>query len=294
MTAMVNEIVHEATGIVDEVIHDAEELFPPRPGGLVDKHRRRKAEAESARLEGADSAVEHVGRNKVTVFRMADQSAEIASATTLVLTGASALQPILGRDPNRKRAVIIAVDAPIVISTTLAAASDPQNVASAPGLRASGVILPVGVPYVIEHQSEVYAVLVTSPMSAPAGSVTLQGNGAVTNPAASGVIVSTPALTGTYSITTTTYVEGGTTADSDNMKFVFGASTPHLVYPGSVVAPVSRTFVVTLNNQSVQVAALAAASGASAVYHAQIISTPVLLAATSTRVSVSTEVYDPE
>ena len=47
------DIISEAEAVVEGLFRDAEELFPPKPGGLVDQHRKRKA-AEAAAAEQAE------------------------------------------------------------------------------------------------------------------------------------------------------------------------------------------------------------------------------------------------
>src|SRR5215469_6079831 len=92
------------TRVVDEIVHDAEELFPPRPGGLVDRHRRRRA-AEEAAAEAARNQEEQIGERAYKAVKVAPESPEAFSAQAVTIAaGQSAL--ILGASPYRYRAVV--------------------------------------------------------------------------------------------------------------------------------------------------------------------------------------------
>lgn len=292
MADIITEVVDEAEALV----HDAEELYPPKPGGIVDQHLKRKAAEEAAREAGSTSDVAEIGRNKVRAVRTVPQAAELATATTVVVGTANPRQQVLGRDVHRKRAVITALDAPVVLAYSLAAAGDPQNAASAVGQRASGVVLPVGQPYAIEHQGEVYAVAISGAAYTAAGpQASTYAYAAVTSPAAYGNIVNITGLpSGIYSIGWTAELEGTVSAtDVDNFRLVVNGTLVGKGLSAGVTGIYPQQAVqvaVTTGSISVQTTG---AGTVGAVYSAQLVVTGLAVTVTSARVSVSTEIYDP-
>lgn len=298
MTTLFDEVTEVTTEVIDVITHDVEELFPPKPGGLVDRFRKRRAEEEAAQEAGATSEVESLGRNKVRAVRTADQSSEIASATTIVINATTnPVQRILGRDPNRKRAVIMALDAPVILTYSLAAASDPQNAANGPGLRASGFVLPVGMSYTIQHQGEVYAIAPATAYGPPVGVASSAAYGSAAAPGAFGNVVSVSNLAaGIYNVSWTVSLEGTVSAsDIDNFRLVASSVLiTRSVNPGAVGAYVQGQAQVNVTSGGAVLVQSNGAATAGSTYAAQLICTPVSLVAGNARVSVSTEVYDPE
>lgn len=143
------------------IMQDAEELFPPRPGGMVDTARKQKqAEADqAASLEGA-GAPDARARNDVPVN---DRAAELARARTFsVVTGGNAIVELLGQDGMRRNAVVMTLDEPVVISFSQQAAEDPRNEVNAAGLSANGFTLPVNVPLTLNTRSIIYCTATSS------------------------------------------------------------------------------------------------------------------------------------
>jgi hypothetical protein len=122
---------------------DAEDLFPPVPGGMVDTARR-KAAADAAQLQELGPPADP--RVKVDVPVM-DKGAELGRARTYSLSTSSVVNPVelLGRDEDRRYAAIMTLDEPVVISFSEQAAQDSRNAVNAAGLSANGFVLPVGV-----------------------------------------------------------------------------------------------------------------------------------------------------
>ena len=136
-----------------------EDLFPPKPGGMVDTARQKAAaDAEQA------AAAETVPREPKIDVPVAEYGTELARARTYsVSTGGT--QPgteLLGRDDNRRVAVIMTLDEPVVISFSVQAADDPRNQVNAAGLSANGFVLPVNVPVPVPSKSIIYCTATSS------------------------------------------------------------------------------------------------------------------------------------
>jgi hypothetical protein len=143
-------------------IQDPEDLFPPKPGGMVDTARKRAA-AEASQLQALTEAepTPVKPRNDVPVN---DRAAELARARTFSVstTGANPIAELLGRDDNRRNAVVMTLDEPVVISFSQQAAEDPRNAVNAAGLSANGFVLPVNVPVPLNTRSVIYCTATSS------------------------------------------------------------------------------------------------------------------------------------
>jgi hypothetical protein len=99
--------------MADEIIEAVEEfeaeLFPPKPGGLVDRHRKRKA-AQKAAQDEAENAKEPIEQPSFRAVKTAPESPEIISAITHTIAAGSYAQ-ILPNSPYRYRATINLVTA---------------------------------------------------------------------------------------------------------------------------------------------------------------------------------------
>lgn len=147
--------------IAETIEEDAEHLFPPKPGGMVDTARRRMAdEAEQA----AASAIAPLaaGNPKLEVPVM-ERGCELSRARTFsVSTGSNPVVEVLGRDDNRRYAVVMTLDQPVVMSFSEAAADDPRNAANTSGLSANGFVLPVNVPVPVNGRGTIYVTATSS------------------------------------------------------------------------------------------------------------------------------------
>jgi len=141
---------------------DHEELFPPKPGGMVDTARKQR-QAEQDQLESLTSAPEPHYRDRIDV-PVNDHGADLARARTFSIstTGGNPLVELLGQDNARRNAVVMTLDEPVVISFSQQAAEDPRNAVNAAGLSANGFVLPVNVPVTLSTRSVIYAVATSS------------------------------------------------------------------------------------------------------------------------------------
>lgn len=145
-----------------DLLTDAEELFPPRPGGMVDTARRQMAD-QDAQLQALADAEPSPGTTRMDV-PVADHAAELARARTFSIAtgGANPIVELLGADDRRRNAVIMTLDEPVVVSFSQQAAEDPRNAVNAAGTSANGFALPVNVPVTIASRSVIYAVATSS------------------------------------------------------------------------------------------------------------------------------------
>ena len=143
-------------------VTDPEELFPPKPGGMVDTIRKQRA-AEQAQIDALAEAPVSPGSVKMAVA-VNDHGAELARARTFsVSTGNNnPVVELLGRDDRRRNAIIMTLDEPVVISFSQQAADDPRNQSNAAGLSANGFVLPVNVPVTIASQGVIYCTATSS------------------------------------------------------------------------------------------------------------------------------------
>ncbi len=104
-----------------------EDLFPPKPGGMVDTVRKQRA-AEQDQLDGLADAPESAPQIKLAV-PVSDHGAELARARTFSVSTSNnnPIIELLGRDKDRRNAVIMTLDEPVVISFSQQAAEDPRN-----------------------------------------------------------------------------------------------------------------------------------------------------------------------
>ena len=141
---------------------DPETLFPPKRGGMVDTARQRQqAEADQLGALNAAPAPETAPKFNIPVN---DRAAELARARTFSVstTGGNPIVELLGRDDQRRNAVILTLDEPVVISFSQQAAEDPRNAVNAAGLSANGFVLPVNVPLPLNTRSTIYCTALSS------------------------------------------------------------------------------------------------------------------------------------
>ena len=139
-----------------DILTDPEALFPPKPGGMVDTARKQQA-AEEAQLQALHEAEAPEARVKLEV-PVNDRAAELARARTFSVstTNNNPVVELLGRDDNRRHAVVMTLDQPVVISFAQIAAQDPQNAVNAAGLPANGFVLPVNTALTLNTRSVIY------------------------------------------------------------------------------------------------------------------------------------------
>ena len=140
---------------------DPETLYPPRPGGMVESARAQAA-AESDQLQ---KILDYLPEPKVKIdVPVMDRGAEFARARTFsIATGANnSTIELLGEDIDRKYAVLMTLDEPIVISFSEQAADDPRNAVNAAGLSANGFVLPVNVAIPVSYKGVIWGVATSS------------------------------------------------------------------------------------------------------------------------------------
>lgn len=137
----------DITGDVeDTLIGGAELLFPPKPGGLIDRTRQERARRAQMlhEKENIDQRVEGASYKAV---KTANQTPETFTAVTYtILPGGSA--PVLPLNPYRNRSVIMVITAggAVVLS------KDNGNAISG-----AGFALPAGMQLVLTTRAQVYA-----------------------------------------------------------------------------------------------------------------------------------------
>lgn len=134
------------------------ELFPPRPGGLVDTARKAAADAE--RAAEAMAGVPDFAGARFDPVKVQLRVPEIASASTVVIAAAAGynrVQRLVGEDGQRFRVTVMTLDQPVVLCFSRTAADDPRNAVNAAGLPAGGFVVPVNVPVTLETSAQVWA-----------------------------------------------------------------------------------------------------------------------------------------
>lgn len=76
--------------------------------------------------------------------------------TKIVSTGTQPVDLLLPQDPNRNRAVVTALDEPVVLCSTKELAQDPRNAGTGAGLPAAGYVLSIGTQLIIESRGAVW------------------------------------------------------------------------------------------------------------------------------------------
>lgn len=132
--------------LLDIVEEAEEELFPPRPGGLVDRHRRRVAE-EKARADEVENEGNPVEERAVRAVKVAPVSPEIVRAMTYTI-GAGQSAMILPLADYRYRAVVLLATA----GQTVTLAQD-----SGAALGGTGFLLPAGVAVPVYSRAQIWA-----------------------------------------------------------------------------------------------------------------------------------------
>lgn len=128
---------------IDEVV---EEAFPPKPGGLIDRHRQRKA-AEQMQRDVAANEQERVEEASYKAVKVAPESPEIFSPQTFnIAVGGKAL--ILPKSEYRYRSTVLVITA---ASTVILSKDEGQ------ALGQNGGILPSGVPLPLFTRAQVWA-----------------------------------------------------------------------------------------------------------------------------------------
>lgn len=131
-----------------------EEKFPPKPGGLVDSTRKQRA-ADEAQAGSLVPETEVPGGYEAVRVSLTEADT-YGAATYAIGPNLNPTLRVLGEDCNRRRAVIMTLDAAVVIATSRSQADDPRNAGNASGQSAGGFALPSGVPLELKGSGEVW------------------------------------------------------------------------------------------------------------------------------------------
>jgi len=136
--------------------YDPEDMFPPRPGGMVETARARMR-AEAEQLAGLEAAAPAPAAPRIGV-PVREFACEFGRARTFSVAtgGGNPIVELLGADPQRRYAVVMTLDEPVVISFSQTAAEDPRNAVNGAGLSANGFVLPVNVPVPVPAGTVIY------------------------------------------------------------------------------------------------------------------------------------------
>jgi hypothetical protein len=115
------------TSLEDKVLDGVAEVWPPKPGGLIDRHRQAEAARAAAEAE-AKHAAEDIGARAYAAVKVAEEMPEVTAARTVVVSQGTGIVQLLGADPLRRRALVWTLDEPVVMASDLASASDSNNV----------------------------------------------------------------------------------------------------------------------------------------------------------------------
>lgn len=134
----------------DEIIEALEEVeaevFPPKAGGMVDRHRQRKA-AEKAAQDQAEDAQVPIEQRAYRAVKVAPESPETVSAMTYTIAaGQSAM--VLPQSPYRYRATVLVATS----GATVTLAKD-----SGAALGGTGFMLPAGIPIPVYSRAQLWA-----------------------------------------------------------------------------------------------------------------------------------------
>jgi hypothetical protein len=138
----------------DEPKWNAEDYFPPRHGGLVHTARMEAEKLEKQLADYIEGKPEQKPKQK-PVPTKAQEPDKYGARTVVVSTGSNSMSAmVLPADPSRQRAVILAVDEPIVVAVGRSMADNAA--AAAMGQPLSGFFLPVGLPFEVKGGGEVW------------------------------------------------------------------------------------------------------------------------------------------
>lgn len=130
----------------EDIVTEIEDLFKPRPGGMIDRHRQEVARREAAAKE-QEQAEERIEERAVNTVKVSPVSPEVLSSTTYTI-GPQGYAMILPQGPYRYRATILAATA----NGATVLAKD-----SGAAISGNGFLLPNGIPLVTFTRAQMYA-----------------------------------------------------------------------------------------------------------------------------------------
>ena len=133
--------------IVTEIVEDAEMVFKPRPGGMVDTYRKNRAQREAAdkEREQQNERVEEAGYKSVKVAQLKPEV--LSTNVVTIVNGGTGM--VLPNSPYRYRAVIQS-SVPIILAKD-----------SGQALGGVGFPLAANVPFTVETRAQVWAACLT-------------------------------------------------------------------------------------------------------------------------------------
>lgn len=136
----------------------AENLFPPKPGGMVDTARKR-AQAESDQLDAYNSqAGAPVAASDYIAVRVRPEAAGSGVIRTITLSSQYPVARLLPADPGRRGAVILAIDADVYVTGSQGLANDVAGTAAA----SQAGYFPAGIGLPIDNQAEWWVAATTT------------------------------------------------------------------------------------------------------------------------------------
>lgn len=151
--------------IIEAVEEVVDEAFPPRPGGLVDRYRK-KAALEEAEKDERRNTAERIEAPSYKAVKVAQQSPEIYQAITYTIP-VGGYAPVLPASPYRYRASILVITS----GATVILAKDSGNAISGSGFTLpASVILPVfsrGQLFAYNNSAAIVQVSVIAELYAP-------------------------------------------------------------------------------------------------------------------------------
>lgn len=153
------DIIQEAEGFL---AHELERVFPPKPGGLIDRERKKRAREAAIRkereLEGSESPQTDLGRNRVKAVRTIVESGDLATAMTVTLGSLNQWSLLLPGDQHRRSAVVLAIDNDVYLTHDQGSAISVAGTSTG----TQGFYLPAGIAVPVESTAPVYVAATTT------------------------------------------------------------------------------------------------------------------------------------
>ena len=140
---------------------DPEEMFPPRPGGMVATARKQR-QAEQDQLDRYNAQAEApVAGTDYGAVRVRTEAPDTGTARTVTLSPSYPVARVLPADPGRRSAVLLAVDNDVYITGSQGLANDVAGGADAIQV----FYLPAGIGIPVDNQGEYWAAATTTATS---------------------------------------------------------------------------------------------------------------------------------
>ncbi|HEX5494522.1 MAG TPA: hypothetical protein VFX70_08135 [Mycobacteriales bacterium] len=125
-----------------------EELFPPKPGGMVDTVRRqRQAEADQlAAYAVTEPGETGPGGGLYEAIRVRPQAPDTGIPKTITLSEAYPVAQLLPADPQRRVAIVLAIDNDVYLTKAQGPAADAAGSATSGGplfYLPKGIVIPI-------------------------------------------------------------------------------------------------------------------------------------------------------